>query len=179
MSAKKIKNIVWLFLLGGIMTGCVASIGPHGWLPHPKDALCDTYGAWLAVEYTSVGGVSVAEGEFIALDSASVYILNESGMGIIPIIKIQKATLAAYRESGMIGIWALLGTISSASHGYFAGISLPIWLVAGISNASAESSSGIVKSSFINGAEFTKYARFPQGLPEGIDLDTLQPKKKQ
>jgi len=159
------------------MIGCVATPGPKGWLPDPKQALSDAYGAWLVVEYSSGEGTSIAEGEFIALDLHTIYILNETGMEKIPTAKTTQVTLAMYKESGMIRFWALLGTISTASHGYYAGISFPIWLIVGISNAAAESSSGIIESSFINWTEFAKYARFPQGIPDGIDLNTLQPKK--
>ena len=177
MFAKKIKIVGWLFLLGGMMIGCVATPGPKGWLPNPKQALKDTYGAWIIAEYDSAEVRSIAEGEFIAIDSKSIYILNETGMIIIPIIKTRQVTLATYKESGMVRTLALLGTLSTASHGYYAGISFPIWLLVGISNAAAESSSGIIKSTTGNWAEFSKYARFPQGMPKGIDIDTIRPKK--
>ncbi len=177
MFAKKTKTIGWLILLGGMMIGCVATPGPKGWLPSPKQALKDTYGAWIMVEYDSAGVSTIAEGEFIAVDTTSIYILNETGMAIIPIIKTRQVTIATYEESGVIRSWALLGTLSTASHGYYAGISFPIWLLVGISNSAAESSSGIIKSIIGSWKEFAKYARFPQGMPEGIDIDTIRPKK--
>ncbi len=176
MFAKKIKKNGWLILFGGMMIGCVATPGPKGWLPNPKQALNDAYGAWLVVEYVSGEGNVIAEGEFIAKDLYTIYILNETGMEKIPTTKITQVKLAIYEEQGLIRIWAILGALSSASHGYYSAVSFPIWLAVGISNAAAASSSGIVKSSFINGTEFTKYARFPQGLPEGIDLSKLKPK---
>ncbi|UCE41430.1 MAG: hypothetical protein JSV17_00095 [Candidatus Aminicenantes bacterium] len=179
MFAKKTKTFGLIFLLGGIMIGCVATPGPKGWLPNPKQALKDTYGAWIIAEYDSAGVSSIVEGEFIAIDSVSVYILNETGIAIIPIVKTRQVTLATYKEGGMVRTLALLGTLSTASHGYYAGISLPIWLATGISNAAAESSSGIIKPLFINWKEFAKYARFPQGIPEGINFDTIRPKKTQ
>ena len=178
MSAKKIKTIGWLFLLGGAMMGCVGTPGPKGWLPKPNQALYDAYGAWLVVEYASAEGNAITEGEFIAKDLQTVYILNDTGLAKIPRTKITHVTLAVYKEQGLIRAWAIVGTLSSASHGFYAAISFPIWLVTGISNAAAESRSGIVKSSYIDWAEFEKFARFPQGIPEGIDLDTLQPKKR-
>lgn len=90
--------------------------------------------------------------------------------------KVQHVTFTTYKETRIVGLWAFLGFLSTASHGYYAAASAPIWLFTGIYNASAESTSGVTDSDFVVWDEIRKYARFPQGIPQGVDLRRLKHK---
>jgi hypothetical protein len=158
------------------MISCIATPGPKGWLPSPNEVLSDAFGAWMIVEYSSGSGDKTEEGEFIAVEKNKVYLLTRTGLEEIPIPELQHVTFATYKEERMVGVWALLGLLSTVSHGYYAAASAPIWLIGGILNASAESTSGVTKSDTIVWDEIRKYARFPQGIPLGVDLRQLKPR---
>jgi hypothetical protein len=49
-------------------------------------------------------------------------------------------------------------------------------VVAGIASASAESQSGFLRYPDTSWQEIAKFARFPQGIPKGLDLKKLEPK---
>jgi hypothetical protein len=76
----------------------------------------------------------------------------------------------------MIGGWTVVGILSSASHGYYGLISAPIWLLCGLLNTAAESKSGFLLFPGSSWREMAKFARFPQGIPKDLDLQTLKPK---
>lgn len=176
MYANKVKIIVSLSLVGVLMMGCVSTPGPEGWLPTPKEALPDAFGAWMIVESVSEADKKISEGEFIAVQNKKVYLLTKNNLIVISTDKVRHVTLATYREKRIVGVWTFLGTLSTISHGFYSLISVPIWLSSGIWNAAAESSSGILKISALNWQEIQKYARFPQGIPQGIDLQLLKGK---
>ena len=176
MCANRMVKIGGLCLMMALMVSCIATPGPKGWLPSPEEALSDAFGAWMIVEYSSESGEKTAEGEFIAVEKNKVYLLTGIGLEEIPTHEVQHVTFATYKEKRIVGVWAVLGFLSTASHGYYAGISAPIWLIAGIATASAESTSGVSKSDAIAWEEIRKYAHFPQGIPQGVDLRQLKHK---
>jgi hypothetical protein len=176
MCANRVVKIGGLCLIIAWMGSCAAAPGPEGWLPSPKEALSDAFGAWMIVEYSSESGIKTAEGEFIAVEKNTVYLLTGISLEEIPILKVQHVTFATYKETRIVGAWTFLGFLSTISHGYFAAASAPIWLFTGIYNASAESTGGITDSDFVVWDEIRKYARFPQGIPQGVDLRQLKRK---
>jgi hypothetical protein len=176
MYANRLVKIGGLCLIAAWISSCMATPGPKGWLPSPKEALSDTFGAWMIVEYSSEAGNKTAEGEFIALEKYQIYLLTGYGLETISTINVQHVTLAVYKEERIARTWTLLGFLSTASHGYYAAASAPLWLLIGIYNASAESTSGITDSDVVDWDEIQKYARFPQGIPQGVDLRQLKRK---
>lgn len=176
MCVNRMVKIGGLCLIMVWMVSCIATPGPKGWLPTPKEALSDAYGAWMIVEYSSESGKKTAEGEFIAVEKNKVYLLAGISLEEIPTHEVQHVTFATYKEERIASVWAVLGLLSTASHGYFAAASAPIWLLTGIFNAAAESTSGVTKSDAIAWEEIRKYARFPQGIPQGMDLRQLKHK---
>jgi hypothetical protein len=105
-----------------------------------------------------------------------VLVLNKSGVTDIPAAEIKRTRLELYDENKIVGLWAALGTLFTLSHGFYLVLSAPIWVISGISGAVGESRSGIVEIEGSSPEEFRKYARFPQGLPAGIDLRLLKVK---
>jgi len=176
MYANRRSKIGGLCLMTALMAACMATPGPKGWLPSPKEALSDAFGAWMIVKYASNTGEKTAEGEFIAVEKNKVYLLTEMGPEEIPTPKVLHVIYATYKEKRISPAWTILGLLSTASHGAWAVISAPIWLITGIIHSSAESTSGITESDSIAWEEIRKYARFPQGIPQGMDLRLLKHK---
>lgn len=158
------------------LASCAANPGPKGWLPSPKEALFDAYGAWMIVESSLKFDPHTIEGELIAIDQEKVFLLTEFGLKQILKHNVIHVTFAVYKEKRIVPYLAILGLLSTASHGYLAFISVPLWLITGISSSIAESTSGTARSEHVDWEEIRKYARFPQGLPPGLDLLKLKQK---
>jgi hypothetical protein len=98
----------------------------------------------------------------------------------VPRSRIRYLEVTFYRgEVGEAVGWGLSGTVSTLSHGLVLLLSAPVWLITTGTAGAIESSAGTVTYRAARGsltaeafAGLRKYARFPQGLPEGF---TLQP----
>jgi hypothetical protein len=153
---------------------------PKTWpLLKAKDAAVETYGCWIRLQ-----AQSEIAGELIAVELSKVWVLTEAGIPTaVEMDAVWKAEIVVYKNnSGSLTVWSVLGTLSSASHGWLAIISGPLWFLAGVSATSSESYDGwlrlpraettvILKSDWL---EVGKFARFPQGLPKDVDLSQLK-----
>lgn len=117
-------------------------------------------------------------GELIAVESDSVFLLNRVLVGI-PRSNIRKGSLRAYSppDRGRVGAWIAAGTLSTLGHGFFFLLTLPAWLLVGIPTAAAVSHVGVIPFEEDRIEEIRAYARFPQGMPEGIDRTSLKEKR--
>jgi hypothetical protein len=70
---------------------------------------------------------------------------------------------------GTVAAWSTLGTISTLSHGYYLIFTLPLWIVSGSASGAVLSREPIVSYPDESLASFAVLARFPQGLPPGLD----------
>ena len=76
--------------------------------------------------------------------------------------------------------WTILGTVSTLSHGWFLGFTFPMWLATGISASSGESFRDRYSEDHPDESywiQIIKYSRFPQGLPDNINLKNLKRKE--
>ena len=161
------------------MAGCISLPGPKDWVPSIEEVQQDVYGAWTILELNSKSNKKPREGELIAVQQGTLYLLMENILQEIPIDQINKAILTSYDDRGGISIWATLGIFSTISHGGFLIFSAPTWLISGIINSNAATTSGMHKFENNNLSNMNKYARFPQGIPEGLDIHSLKPKSLQ
>ena len=156
-------------LLATILAGCATNPAPQSWQPAPKEAQRSVRGGWIALERKKPA-MGRVEGELIAVDDDALHVLTAEGLRAVPRAEVRKAKLVGYGdESVALGAWMGLGTVSTLSHGYYLIFTAPLlWLLGGGAATSDESRAGFIKD-----AEFRAYARFPQGLPPGLDLATL------
>jgi len=178
MCANRLYIIGSLCLLAVLKTGCATSIAPKRWLPNPSEAQSQAFGAWMTVEYGSEAGTKISDGELIAVQENNVYLLTKDGIAVISTDKVQNAMFAIYKEKKIVGLWAFLGTLSTISHGWYLILSAPTWAITGIVSAIGESKSGLNKYPDLSWQEIKKYARFPQGIPKGVGLESLKPKRR-
>jgi len=178
------KNIfsILLFILALLVTGCATTYAPDDWLPDTDDIPQNAYGGWITVVTQEVNSQSDEEwmqysGEFIALDEEYAYLLYDS-LYVIPKNKIVNSTIELdQKNTGGYAIWVTLGSLSTASHGKYALLTLPVWLLGGIPTASGESFRDTHEAEYpdeIYWNDVNKYSRFPQGV-EDINLSELQP----
>jgi hypothetical protein len=158
------------------MAGCASRYSPEGWLPSLYEVQHQAFGSWITAECLSEGKSLTLSGELIALEGGKLIALDENRAFEIPVSDIRRMRLENFREARMAGMWAFLGTLSTLSHGYYLMISAPVWIVSGVMLAAGESRTGLVEYKGPPPDEIRKFARFPQGLPKGIDRKSLRPK---
>jgi hypothetical protein len=125
------------------------------------------------------GIVESLEGEFIAVDRDAVYI-QHAGVQSVRRENIRHAILETQsNDVGMYTAWTLIGAISTLSHGYGLIISAPAWIIVGSLSTASLSYLGRYEQTHPDPAwwsEVSMFARFPQGVPENIDLEKVLPK---
>lgn len=164
-----IAAAVWL-------AACAQTTAPRGFLPVPLESQRTAYGGWLEVEYGSRRRPDRAEGELLAVQGDSVYILTARGATAVATGGITAAKLTGYdSQSGKFGLWTLLGVLSTVSHGFVLILSAPVWIITGSITTATQSHQPESVYPRVGWAAIAPYARFPQGLPPGIDLARLTP----
>ena len=157
-------------------TACASNTAPKGWLPKPIEAQAAAYGGWIELTYAE-SEERHTDGELIAVSAESVWVLSGSQGLVIPTATVKKGKLTAYaaQKNGLTA-WMLLGTLSTISNGGFLIFTAPMWLIGGSLAVGGESRAPERKSPPLTWVELAPFARFPQGLPEGIALTALQEK---
>ncbi len=65
------------------------------------------------------------------------------------------------------GVWGVLGTLSTASHGYFLVISAPIWILVSIPVAVSAADKTTLEAP-AESVPLEQFARWPQGVPASV-----------
>jgi hypothetical protein len=157
-----------------LCTACFYTTAPEGWLPTPDVAQRQAYGGWIKVDYAGGAGSRTVDGELIAA-ADTVYVLTTDSLVAIATGMITSATLTTYdARLDAMTTWSALGGVSALSHGWFLLLSLPMWVIVGTTTSASVSKEPRVES--VDAAVLRPYARFPQGLPPGLDRGTLRPK---
>lgn len=160
---------------------CAVSHAPPGWLPRPHEARHEAWGGWASVDYCVtlplVTECHETMGELIAVGADTIFVLAGGVLLSIPTAGIGELTVTGYdANTGTVVASGVGGILLSASHGFVAIFSAPIWLLSTIFAASAQSHLPEEKHPPASLELIRIYARFPQGLPEGIARDALRPK---
>lgn len=156
---------------------CKATSVPKEWLPSPQEAQNTAYGGWVDLGYTEANESRRAVGELIATSADSVWILNQSEALVIPTAAVESGKLFAYApRTGNIAGWTVAGTLSTLSNGVFLLFTAPMWIVGGSLAGRSEIRAAQRNNPPLTWVELAPYARFPQGMPEGLELAALRPK---
>jgi hypothetical protein len=166
--------------LGAAVTcaGCVGNSAPKGWLPRPVEAHTAAYGGWIELAYQESGRKSSMDGELIAVSADSVWVLNDTQGLVIPTAAVTAGKLTAYEaQTGSLTLWTVGGTLATISNGALLLLTAPMWIIGGSFATGNESRAAQRKTPPLSWVELTPFARFPQGMPDGIELNALQPKQ--
>lgn len=165
-------------LLATFAAGCAHNPAPRGWLSRPEVAASEAFGAWLEIQADSARHELRYEGEFIGAQADSIYLLGDEGFEGVSRARILRARLIAYdARAGELAGWTFLGTVGTLSHGVGLIFTAPTWILVGSLASSAQSRNPMVRVPPNPWKEATKYARFPQGLPENLDRASLARKR--
>jgi hypothetical protein len=183
-----LKRINSILLLSGFilfLSGCVASRVPVDYAYNPGKLKRVITGNWTEVKLNSrdiTGNETALSGELIAIQSDTVYILNGLGLQGIHKSNINEAVVYMYKNqagtfaivTGLLYIPDIVASIVIGTPGFLF-IGAP-WLVIGsvLSIVEGSDHSNLLKYPYSNQLqELKKFARFPQGMPPGIDKSRL------
>lgn len=168
----------WLvtLLAASLCAACASNPAPNDWLPSATEVPTDPFGAWIRIEFHSGTSRSQIEGELLAVDPDSVYVLAGEAVVAFPGDSIDSARVAWFESgAGALAGWTVFGSLATLSNGYLAGITLPLWIISGSFATSAQSRSPLLdyRPDRGNLMEMRAYARFPQGFPDELDRSAL------
>ena len=177
MRNRRIIHRAVLLSVSCFFIGCASTHAPQGWLASPAQTQSEAYGGWLNVQYLSATKQKAKlAGELIALSDDTVFIATKA-LHAIALSDIKSARLAQYRSDATdIGGVVFLGTLSTLSNGFLLVFTAPMWIIGGSATASRRSFEPIMDFPKREWRRFVPFARFPQGLPEGIDRDRIRMK---
>lgn len=179
MRVEKLIIICLCILPAAFALRCASTGAPRGWLPNAKQAQQETYGAWIWVEYSRGSTKQRAEGELIAVERDSIFILTQDTLVAIAESEIELGRLTAYdAKDRLLAGWTAVGSLTTLSHGFGLLATLPLWVVSGSISTVAQSFAPIEELPVESWDDLRKYARFPQGLPEGLDSRMVKSKWK-
>jgi hypothetical protein len=168
-----------LFVIGLIvlLNSCSSVKAPLGTVPVRNALATDTFGGW--IELSLISPKDSISGEFIATSNDSLYIMDRGEVKIYAVSNISLARLVIFKNmSSTFGAWTFLGSLLTISNGAFLLFTLPTTLIMGISTTIGEAKRINFLDYPSNSIEnLSKYARFPQGIPEGLNIADLRPRR--
>jgi hypothetical protein len=183
-----LKKINLILLLSGFvifLLGCKTSSIPAGYRYNPRALKREITGSWTEVklnrkEITTVE--TMLSGELIAIQSDTVFILTSAGLESVHTSNISQAVLYMYMNqsgkyaaaTGLLYIPNIVAAIAYGEPGFLA-LGVP-WLLTGTIMTIVEGSnhSNILNYPYPSQLQdLNKFARFPQGMPPGIDKARL------
>lgn len=161
-----------LVMIAALLGACVSNPDPRS--PTIQMMEREGYGGFIVIR-TKVG-MEVA-GELISVESNVIRVLRlpqtTGALTWVPVTDIESAELYKYEAEGGFGAWGLLGTLSTISHGFWLVFSAPAWMISAGIAAGIESHHVVVRYPDDRWNEFVPWARFPQGMPPGLDEQAL------
>jgi len=177
MPGNKLAATVVLCGLAAIASGCATTNAPRDWLSPPGTSQSQAYGGWFYAHSTAGAQRPYTDGELIALTADSIFILNRHGLVGLQKTQIIDATVTAYdARVGTLAAYSIIGTLSTISNGGFLLITAPLWAITGIVATASASNAPQEVYPKKKWEQFRKYARFPAGMPHGLNRQSLQPK---
>jgi hypothetical protein len=159
-----------------LASACFQTTAPEGWLSTPAVAQREAYGGWISAAYTLGAGTATVEGELIAASPDSLHVLTADSLVTVATSAVTSATLTTYdARLNTLNMWTILGAVSSLSHGVGLLLSVPMWIIVGTTATASASKAPRVQS--VDAALLRPYARFPQGLPPGLERRALRQKE--
>jgi hypothetical protein len=150
------------------------------------------FGRPVEIQTLRAGKDNKVKGELLALGSEQLWVLEPARTREVPLSEIEQVRVRLHELDGKRTLtWAAVGGIASAAAltvacssvedtscgGIFYGSVIPWAVFGGLSARSLETSSRVlIRAPDL--AALRPYARYPQGLPAGLDPATLVRKKK-
>lgn len=171
---RSIKHRTLLVLAALVLSAACRSSTPKPILPKFDVGDRDVFGGWIVTVPVEPNAPRIA-GELIAVTPERLVVLTTSSALQVEKKDVKTATLALYDPKSILGN-VTGGMLFSLTNGWVAAITIPLWGVAGgiaLRDVSVAAEIDYPQSPW---EDLRKGARFPQGLPEGFDIQKLQPR---
>jgi hypothetical protein len=182
----KIKNIIALLALL-MPSGCALDYAARMHLPTISQAGHFPYGGWVIAEYHMAAADSLlttVSGELLAYHEDQLFILDSLQMVVIPAGSLHNATLYFYKTQPMLFatmglIFMMPNIIAAIAMPEYAGGFMALAIVPFVMGTVFTAREATTKKNRLIYPEpdslynFTKFSRFPQGMPEGIAIEDL------
>ncbi len=175
MRSRKGAICAAVLLLSLFALGCAVTTVPRGYLAGASDLPADVYGGWIELTCSSVGKPAVrVSGELIAVGGDSVYVVNDS-LRAIALADVTSGRLAAYGSDAIgLGVLVFVGTLSTISNGAWLVFTMPMWIIGGSAAVSVRTHEPLVDYPHRGWSSVAPFARYPQGLPPGLDRSRIK-----
>ncbi|MBN1159515.1 MAG: hypothetical protein JXA61_09055 [Bacteroidales bacterium] len=178
-----------LIIKGLLITCLFGSCSPQEYLPKTGDIDRNQYGSYIMVR--RVSGRTV-RGELIEAGRNRLIVLTDSNsmkkaMQVpLPLIKNYKIRYAQPKRAynwaipvfslvfTLFPVWNKVEETLMPFHGYYFTYSIPFNLIATIYAAASNVNTVQYNTRSMPYDELKKFARFPQGIPPGVDLESIQ-----
>ena len=158
-------------------TACASHTAPSGYLPTTASVQSDPYGGWIDLSYRGPDGLTRVMGELVAVTGDTVWIKDASGGTVLPTSEVTDGRLIWYdSQAGQVGGLTGLGVLSTISHGVFLLLTAPLWMIVGGTAAAIQSRIPMEEAPPVSWSELSRFARFPQGIPLGVEVSELSRK---
>ncbi len=164
-------------LIAALGWGCAQRLAPPGWSPTAREAQTEGYGGWIEVISSHGRTERATAGELLAISTDSVFVLADSSVVGCALTEVGQATLESYDpETNHAASWTIAGMGSTITHGWVLILSAPLWVLVGSTSTGVLSHQGRLERPRASWADMRLFARFPQGLPAGLDRAKLEPR---
>jgi hypothetical protein len=176
---KEIRLILGTTCFILLLTGCSRSLAPSAYKYSIYDTERQISGCWTDVKIISSKsnqGEVFVSGELIAIEPDTMYLLSLSKLETISLDSVNEVILRMYQNRAGKFILAttllyatnIAGAIINDSGGFLL-IGIPGLLTGTIISLIESSKSNLRCSNKYDISDLKKFARFPQGIPQGID----------
>jgi hypothetical protein len=164
------RGVLHAALLLTMLSACRTTNAPRAYRIAPETLASRVTGSWVKVQHRDG---SYTSGELLAAAGDTVFTVSGNALTLTAVNDISRVTVTRYGpDIGDLVVWTLLGTLSTASHGFGLILTAPAWIVTGIAATAAETHRAIVVTSDI--AKLATWSRFPAGIPATVERDKLR-----
>jgi len=166
------------------MPECQKRMIPASYMPTPDAATMNIKGSWIVLNTDNdalpISG-KIISGELMAVQSDSVYLLTDSALLAVNRNMIISAVLYPFKpQTAVTPIIAMLSSLPAIfgaiakDDGAFLLLGVPVMITGAVMSA-IEGGGNVMKyPARYQLNDLAKFARFPQGLPSGLDPEKLR-----
>lgn len=160
-------------ILGMALALLSGSCKAPAYLPETEEIGSHEFGSYISIEVPDEGAI---EGELIAINDEAFMVLDKEGdhqLQSIPIADIKSFKLL-YAQPENYGWTIPVSVLVTASHGIFAVFTAPVNIIVTSVVTARGRNAFTYNDGDISTEDLKMFARFPQGIPPGIETANLK-----